>query len=161
MQVRPLADGDLEAALDLFEAVAGEGRWLATELPLDRREVRARWRDLLASGAGAILVAVDENGALAGLAALVGIDEPELGMAVRAGLRRRGVGDALVRASIATARSRGARRLVLHVFLHNPAALGLYAKHGFVERGVARGAFPRRSGERWDALRMVRELGTP
>lgn len=159
MQVRPLADADLEAALDLFEAVAGEGRWLATELPLDRREVRARWRDLRATGAGVILVALDDAGAPAGLAALVGIDEPELGMAVRADLRRRGVGDALVRAAIDAARSRGARRIVLHVFPHNPAALALYAKHGFVERGVARGAFPRRNGERWDALRMVRDLG--
>lgn len=158
VQVRPLADADVEATLDLFTAVATEGRWLATEAPLDCREVRARWRDLVATGEGLLLVA-DESGVPVGLAALVGSVEPELGMLVRADRRRQGVGDALVLACLDWARRRGARRVVLHVFPHNPAAVALYRKHGFEERGVVRGAYPRRSGERWDALRMVRELG--
>jgi [ribosomal protein S18]-alanine N-acetyltransferase len=158
--VRPIEAGDLDAALDLFEAVAAEGRWLATEAPIDRREVRERWRALEATG-GVVLVAVDDAGAPLGLAALVGKEEPELGMAVRADARRRGVGFALVRACLDAARARGARRVVLHVFPHNPAAIALYRKHGFEDRGVARGAFPRRSGERWDAIRMVRELSYP
>lgn len=158
MLVRTLAEGDYDAALDLFEAVAAEGRWLATEAPIDRREVRARWRALEATGAGIVLVALDDAGAPLGLAALVGKDEPELGMAVRVDVRRHGVGDALVRACLDAARARGARRVVLHVFSHNPAAIALYRKHGFEDGGVARAAFPRRSGERWDALRMVREL---
>ncbi|HEX9400969.1 MAG TPA: GNAT family N-acetyltransferase [Anaeromyxobacter sp.] len=158
MQVRPLADADVEAALDLFAAVAAEGLWLATEAPFDRREVRARWDDLVATGEGALLVA-DDGGAPIGLAAMVGRVEPELGMLVRADRRRQGVGDALVAGCVAWARARGARRVVLHAFPHNRAALALYRKHGFEERGVVCGGYRRRNGERWDAIRMVRELG--
>ncbi len=159
MLVRSLLDADVEAALDLFAAVAAEGRWLATEAPFDRAEVRARWADLVATGEGTILVAVDEGGAPVGLAAMVGTSAPELGMLVRVDRRRQGVGDALVAACVAWAREEGARRVVLHVFPHNAAAVALYRKHGFEERGVVRAGYPRRSGERWDAIRMVLELG--
>jgi ribosomal protein S18 acetylase RimI-like enzyme len=155
--VRTLAEADVESALDLFEAVAGEGRWLANELPLDRREVRARWRDLLATGEGIILVAEEER-ELIGLAAVVGREVPELGMLVRADRRGRGVGDALVRACVAWARAAGAERLGLHVFPHNAAAIGLYRKHGFVERGLVVGQYRRRDGQCWDALRMEKDL---
>lgn len=157
MKVRAIEDADLEEALDLFAAVAGEGLWLASEAPLDRREVRARWRDVVETGEGTILVAEDD-GALVGLAAMVGRVEPELGMLVRADRRRRGVGDAIVEACVEWAERRGARRVILHVFPHNDAAIALYLKHGFVERGMVRKGYPRRSGESWDAIRMVKEL---
>jgi [ribosomal protein S18]-alanine N-acetyltransferase len=157
VHVRTLEDADVEAALDLFAAVAAEGRWLATEAPIDRREVRARWRDLLESGEGTLLVA-DDAGAPVGLAALVGQTEPELGMLVRADRRRQGVGDALVLACIQWAKDHGARRIVLHVFPHNEGGIALYEKHGFAHRGMVRRSYRRKSGEQWDAYRMVREL---
>lgn len=157
MRVRTLGEADLESCLDLFEAVVAEGRWLANEPPLDRREVGARWLDLLRTGEGTLLVAED-GGAPVGLAAMVGLFSPELGMLVRADRRRQGTGDALVRACLAWAAGRGAREVVLHVFPHNPAAVALYRKHGFEERGTLREAYPRRSGERWDAIRMVKPL---
>jgi ribosomal protein S18 acetylase RimI-like enzyme len=160
VRVRPIEDGDFEEALDLFAAVSAEGLWLATEAPIDRREVRARWRDLLASGEGTILVA-DDDGAIVGLAAMLGRTEPELGMLVRADRRRRGVGGALVDACVAWAQGRGARRVVLHVFPHNEAAIALYHDHGFVERGMVRSAYPRKHGKAWDAIRMVKELYPP
>jgi ribosomal-protein-alanine N-acetyltransferase len=160
VQVRPIEDGDFEEALELFAAVAEEGRWLATEAPLHRREVRARWHDLIESGEGAILVAAD-GGAIVGVAAMVGRAEPELGMLVRADRRGQGIGDAIVEACVEWAERRGARRVVLHVFPHNEAAIGLYHKHGFAVRGTVRKAYPRRSGESWDAIRMVRELYPP
>jgi ribosomal-protein-alanine N-acetyltransferase len=157
VRVRAIEEADFDEALDVFAAVAGEGLWLATEAPLRRREVRARWKDLVDTGEGAILVAEDA-GAVVGVAAMVGRTEPELGMLVRADRRRRGVGDAIVAACVAWAEARRARRVVLHVFPHNEAAIALYEKHGFVERGVVRKGYPRRSGEAWDAIRMVREL---
>jgi ribosomal protein S18 acetylase RimI-like enzyme len=159
VRVRPIEDGDFEEALDLFAAVSAEGLWLATEAPIDRREVRARWKDLLASGEGTILVA--DDGAIVGLAAMLGRTEPELGMLVRADRRRRGVGAALVRGCVAWAQGRGARRVVLHVFPHNEAAIALYHAQGFVERGTVRKAYARKSGESWDAIRMVKELYPP
>jgi RimJ/RimL family protein N-acetyltransferase len=158
--VRTLGETDLEPCLDLFEAVAAERLWLATEPPIDRREVRARWIDLLRTGEGTILVADGEGDrAPAGLAAMAGLRSPELGMLVRADRRRHGIGDALVRACVAWADGRGAREVVLHVFPHNVAAIALYRKHGFEERALVRGAYPRRSGESWDALRMEKPLG--
>lgn len=158
MRVRVLADADLEASLDLFEEVAAEGRWLANEPPVDRREVAARWRDLLRTGEGTLLVAGD-GGPPAGLAALVGLASPELGMLVRASRRRQGVGSALVLASVAWAEARGAREVVLHVFPHNAAAIALYRRLGFEDRGLLRAVYPRRNGERWDAIRMALPLG--
>lgn len=150
----------MDAALDLFAAVAAEGRWLATEAPIDRREVAERWADLVKSGEGTILVAED-GGPPAGLAALVGRRDPELGMLVAADRRGQGVGEALLVACLDWARDHGARRVVLHVFPHNAAAIALYRKHGFADRGLVRGGYPRRSGERWDALRMVKDLANP
>ena len=157
MRVRALAEADLEPALDLFEEVVAEGRWLANEPPVDRREVAARWRDLIRTGEGTILIAED-GGPPAGVAAMVGLASPELGMLVRSTRRGQGVGDALVRACVAWAEGRGAREVVLHVFPHNTAAIALYRKHGFQDRGVLRAAYPRRSGERWDAIRMTLPL---
>ncbi len=157
MDIHPLADPGLPAALDLFEAVAAEGLWLATEAPVDRRETAARWRALVSTGEGTILVA-EEDGAPVALAALAGRGAPELGMLVRRDRRGRGIGAALLDASIEAARASGAHAVVLHVFGHNAAARALYARRGFAEAGVAREAYPRRGGARWDAIRMELRL---
>ncbi len=159
MRVRPITDADLDRCVALFEEVAAEGRWLATEAPIDRREVSARWRALVGTGEGTLLVAEsDEGEGPLGLAAMVGRSSPELGMLVAPAHRRRGVGDALLDACTAWAREIGAREIVLHVFPHNGGAVALYRKHGFEERGVLRRAYARQSGERWDAIRMVKPL---
>jgi len=160
VRVRTLAEADLPAALDLFDAVVREGRWLATEPPVNRFETAASWRALLESDLGTLLVA-DADGQLAGLAVLVGRGSPELGMLVAEGSRRRGIGHALVDACVDWARAAGANEIVLHVFPHNTGAVALYEKHGFERRGLIRRGYPRRSGERWDALRMVKPLGAP
>lgn len=153
LDIHPLAEPGVAAAIALFEAVAAEGRWLATEAPIDRRETAARWRALVATGEGTLLVA-EEDGAQVALAALAGRGAPELGMLVRRDRRGRGIGGAILDAAIAAARAAGAHVLVLHVFAHNAAARALYLRRGFAEMGVARGAYPRRDGSRWDAIRM-------
>jgi RimJ/RimL family protein N-acetyltransferase len=153
--VRPMVPAEEPLCLDLFESVVGEGRWLASEPPVDRGEVAGRWRALRDGGEGIVLVA-DPGGAPAGLAVMSGRARPELGMLVAAAHRRRGVGDALVDACLAWARGVGAREVVLHVFPHNTAAAALYRKHGFEDRGLLLRAYRRRSGERWDAIRMVK-----
>ncbi|EFE69929.1 GNAT family N-acetyltransferase [Streptomyces viridosporus] len=58
------------------------------------------------------------------------------GLAVAEEARGRGVGRALVRAAVAEARRRGARRLTLRVLGHNTPARALYASEGFVVEGV-------------------------
>ena len=74
-----------------------EGRWIATEAPIDRREVRLRWEELLRSGEGTLLLAEEGEGTPPlGLAALVGRARPELGMLVAPDSRRRWIGSALL-----------------------------------------------------------------
>jgi len=159
--VRPLAPADFEACLDLFTVVAGEGHYLATEAPVNRREIRLRWEALLRTGEGALFVAKEVDGAPpAGLAAMVGRGRPELGMLVAPGHRRHGVGSVLLAACLSWARAAGAMEVVLHVFPHNEAAIALYRKHGFEARARILRAYARRNGERWDAIRMVRSLDT-
>ncbi|MFT3914459.1 MAG: GNAT family N-acetyltransferase [Anaeromyxobacteraceae bacterium] len=157
VEVVTLSPCDMEACLDLFEAVVDERVWLATEPPVDRREVRARWRALLATQTGTILVA-REGGRPIGLSAMVGVERPELGMLVAEEARGRGVGAALLRASVAWADEAGAREIVLHVFPANTRAVRLYRRFGFVERERLLRAYPRANGERWDALRMTRPV---
>ena len=160
MRVRPVAPADLRECLDLFVGVCAEGRWLATEAPVDRRQVRASWEAILDTGHGTLLLAEERPGAPPlGLALLVGRARPELGMLVANGHRRRGIGELLLVAAIEWCRAVGAAELVLHVFTHNEAAAALYRKHGFEAGDVLRGAYPRRSGERWDAVRMVKVIG--
>lgn len=155
--VRIVTPGELDRCAELFAAVAEERRWLATEPPVDRREVCARWRDLLDTRLGTLLLAED-GPELVGLSVMVGRDAPELGMLVAAAHRGLGVGSALLAASLDWARAQAAQKVVLHVFPHNAAARALYRAHGFVEVRVAVGAFPRRSGELWDAIRMELRL---
>ncbi len=63
------------------------------------------------------------------------------GLAVDPAMRRRGVGQALLRAAVAEAAARGARRLTLRVLAPNAAARALYASCGFREEGILRGEF--------------------
>jgi ribosomal protein S18 acetylase RimI-like enzyme len=162
VNVRAAREADLDACVALFDAVAAERRWLATEPPVDLDEVRARWAGRVDSREGTLLLAEETAGAPpVGVAVMVGSATPELGMLVAASHRRLGVGHLLLDACAEWARKAGAREVVLHVFVHNAAAIALYRKHGFEDRGILRRAYVRRSGEKWDALRMVKTLAAP
>ncbi|BCM66407.1 MULTISPECIES: GNAT family N-acetyltransferase [Streptomyces] len=63
------------------------------------------------------------------------------GFAVADEARGRGIGRALVRAAVAEARRRGARRLTLRVLAHNTPARSLYEAEGFAVEGVLPGEF--------------------
>ncbi|MET8725446.1 GNAT family N-acetyltransferase [Streptomyces misionensis] len=63
------------------------------------------------------------------------------GFAVAEQARGRGVGRALIRATVAEARARGARRLTLRVLGHNTPARKLYESEGFAVEGVLPGEF--------------------
>ena len=73
------------------------------------------------------------------LVARVAADESEiLTLAVLAGLRRLGLGRALLLAAMAEARRRGAAGMALEVAVDNTAAQGLYAGAGFAPVGRRR-----------------------
>ncbi len=63
------------------------------------------------------------------------------GLAVAEEARGRGTGRALVRAAVAEARRRGARRITLRVLGPNTVARTLYASEGFAVEGVLPGEF--------------------
>lgn len=63
------------------------------------------------------------------------------GLAVDERFHRRGIGRALLEASIEQARGEGARKLTLRVLGHNAPARALYAACGFEVEGTLRGLF--------------------
>jgi RimJ/RimL family protein N-acetyltransferase len=166
-RVREATEADLEGLLDLVEAVAAEGRWLAAEPPVDRASRGELWRAVIrGERPGAAFVAVPEpsdpsapaatHGEVIGSLGLepTSYGVASLGMMVAEAWRRRGVGRALMDAAFAWARQAGMHKISLEVWPHNHAARALYRSMGFVEEGYLRAHYPRRSGELWDVVVM-------
>lgn len=153
--VRPARPDDLTGVVDLLEAVAAEGRWIGAELPLDRESRLARFQQALDQHGQALFVAV-AGGEVVGQ---LGLElrpyrVAELGMAVAAPWRGRGIGSRLLHAGVEWARSVGSHKVSLQVWPHNRAARALYRKFGFVEEGVLHRHYPRRNGQLWDVVIM-------
>jgi RimJ/RimL family protein N-acetyltransferase len=155
VRVRPAREDDLDALVELFAAVAEEGRWIGAEGPVDRERRRRRFAEDLQRDDVAMFVA-DAGGELVGQLglALARYGVADLGMLVAEGWRRRGVGSALLRAGIDWARQAGAHKVALQVWPHNRAAIALYERFGFQREGRLRRHYRRRSGELWDAIVM-------
>ena len=81
----------------------------------------------------------------------------DLGLMVAADHRRRGIGKALLREAVEWARASGVRKLELHVFPHNEAAIALYESVGFRREGLRRGHY-RRGSEYLDAVLMALDV---
>jgi RimJ/RimL family protein N-acetyltransferase len=75
-------------------------------------------------------------------------------MVVARDWRGRGVGSALVAASIDWAREHELHKLSLSVFPHNEAAIALYRKFEFEIEGQRRKQIRRANGELWDLIDM-------
>lgn len=87
------------------------------------------------------------------------VDEVELLLcAVDSACRRQGVGRALVRQSVETARARGANRLFLEVRDGNAPALRLYRASGFDISGRRPGYYRTESGDSIDAITLSQLL---
>lgn len=90
------------------------------------------------AGVGEIVGVLDETGAIAGLAhrILVSRAEAEIALLVRSDLQRRGIGEFLLRKTLARSAGQGLRTLNALVLWENRAALRLAAKIGYVPREV-------------------------
>jgi ribosomal protein S18 acetylase RimI-like enzyme len=153
--VREATLADVDAVVAILVEVAGEGRWIATEAPVDVEQRRRRTVEDV-EGDDAIILVAEAGGVPVGQLGLrlAPYGVADLGMAVVAGWRGRGVGTALLAEAVARARKAGAHKLALQVWPHNAAALALYERFGFRREGYLTGHYRRRSGELWDAVIM-------
>ncbi|MDQ3940450.1 MAG: GNAT family N-acetyltransferase [Actinomycetota bacterium] len=170
--VRPATLQDLDGAVDMFIEVASEGRWIGTELPVDRDERLRKWAASLDDPKNAMFVAVESiprppahpetsvapDGRVIGHAGLKWAGASDLGMAVARDRRGRGVGRALLEACIRWAEEHRVHKIELKVWPHNEAAIALYESFGFEREGYLKKHYRRRNGELWDCLLMGLQL---
>ena len=159
--VREATLADVDALVDLLVAVAGEGRWIGTEAPVDTERRRQRMAEEV-EGTDAIILVAEAGGEPVGELGLhlARYGVADLGMVVAAGWRGRGVGTALLAEAVDRAGKAGAHKLSLQVWPHN-TAVALYERFGFQREGYLRRHYRRRSGELWDAIIMGLPLDRP
>ena len=153
--VREATAADVDTLVDMLVEVAGEGRWIGTEAPVDVERRRQRMAADVDAEDVIMLVAEADGepvGQLGLQLARYGV--ADLGMLVAAGWRGRGVGTALMAEAVRRAREAGAHKIALQVWPHNTAAIALYQRFGFQREGYLRRHYRRRSGELWDAVVM-------
>ncbi len=127
--VRPVADGDREPLLDMYDAMDLASTTLG--LPPRTRERTERWLDGLA-GDGLDLLAISGDRVLGHVAAApVSADDRELVVFVHPDERGRSVGTELLKQLVAYADADGCESLVLTVDSDNERAVHVYDNLGF------------------------------
>jgi ribosomal-protein-alanine N-acetyltransferase len=107
-----------------------------------------------------VYVACDARRRIAGFAMLrLAADEAELiTIAVEPKWRKKKLGAALMHAMLEDLRMTPAKKLFLEVAADNPAALKLYARHGFTKVSERQGYYARPDGRPATAIVMARDL---
>jgi RimJ/RimL family protein N-acetyltransferase len=162
--IRRAQPSDAEGLTRLGEAVGSEPEgWLVTtngwrQVSDERRYLRAIRRYPNA----AVFVAEDD-GLIVGRLSIARDQHPaskhvaDLGLMVAMSHRRQGIGTKLLEAALEWARQSDVRKLELHVFPHNEAAIKLYERFGFVQEGYRHGHY-RRGSQYVDAILMAYEV---
>jgi RimJ/RimL family protein N-acetyltransferase len=151
-QLTRLADAVSAEPEGWLISVAGEWRSAGDE----RRFLKALRRYPHA----AVFVAERDDGALVGRLSVGRDPHPasshvaDVGLMVALDARRQGVGTGLLEAAVGWAREAGVRKLELHVFPWNDAAIALYDAFGFEREGYRKRHY-RRGGEFVDAILMA------
>jgi RimJ/RimL family protein N-acetyltransferase len=165
-RIRPGEPSDADQLTRLADAVSAEpegwlisiaGEWRSAGD--ERRYLKALRRYPHA----AVFVAETDDGKVVGRLSVGRDPHPasthvaDVGLMVASDARRQGVGSALLRAAVDWARAAGVRKLELHVFPWNEAAIKLYESFGFEREGYRKGHY-RRGGEYVDAILMAYEI---
>jgi L-phenylalanine/L-methionine N-acetyltransferase len=161
--IRPADAADAEQLARLADAVSAEpegwlisiaGEWRSAGD--ERRYLKALRRYPHA----AVFVAERDDGRLVGRLSVGRDPHPasahvaDVGLMVAIDARRQGVGKALLEAAVEWGRRAGIRKLELHVFPWNEAAIALYEAFGFQREGFRKGHY-RRGGDYVDAILMA------
>jgi RimJ/RimL family protein N-acetyltransferase len=161
--VRPAEAGDAAALVQLGADVGSEPEgWLISGGWRGVGHERRYLRTVRRSGDAAVFVAEAPEG-IVGRLSVARDSHPasrhvaDLGLMVAASHRRRGVGTALLDAAVDWARQTGVRKLELHVFPHNEAAISLYEKYGFRREGYRKEHYRREDGY-VDAILMAIDI---
>jgi len=144
--VRRAKREDVDSALELWQVLADERKYIATEHV--SREQKRRWKESIRDPK--VLLAIAEiDGEPVGTLTLSRYygnlkktrHAKNLGMGVAKDFRSLGVGNALVDYAIRWAHKRKVEKIFLSVFSTNTNAIRLYEKFGFAHEGIRRKAF--------------------
>jgi RimJ/RimL family protein N-acetyltransferase len=163
-EVRRAVPGDAATLVELARTIGAEPEgWLITDgdwrtASEERRYLRAVRRHPHA----AVFVAEGPEGIIGRLSVArdphpASDHVADLGLMVAKDRRRQGVGRALMEAAERWAQEVGVRKLELHVFPHNTAAIALYETLGYEREGLRRAHY-RRTGGFLDAILMAKEI---
>lgn len=164
ISIRPADPSDAEQLARLADAVSSEPEGWLISIAGEWRSVADERRYLKALrryAHAAVYIAEREDGEIVGRLS-VGRDQhpasshvADVGLMVAMDARRQGVGKALLEAAVGWARRAGVRKLELHVFPWNEAAIALYEAVGFEREGYRKQHYRRGDGEYVDAILMA------
>ncbi|MDH3680421.1 MAG: GNAT family N-acetyltransferase [Acidimicrobiia bacterium] len=154
VDIRPARAEDVGSYVELYTAVASEGKWIGGEAPVDADLLIAGARAALDDADTALLVAVAAEAIIGAIYLHLERGVVGLGMMIGSDERGRGLGRRLLAAGTEWARSVCAHKMTLEVWPHNERALALYLRSGFVVEGRLARHHRRRSGELWDSIVM-------
>ena len=162
--VRPAEAGDAARLVELAREVGAEEEgWLITGGEWRSPGEERRYLRSLRRHPNAAVFVAESNGTIVGRLSIARDPHPasehvaDVGVMVARAYRRRGAGTALMRAAEDWARGAGVRKLELHVFPHNAAAIALYEGLGYTREGFRRGHY-RRGPLFVDAILMAKAL---
>ena len=152
---------DAAGAARVVAAVAGEG-FLGAQPPVDVEQRTERFRAIIERGEPAgVWVLEDDEGRQVGH---VAVEESVpgvlgIGMAILPEARGQGGGRALVAEVKDHARTCGAHKISLEVWIDNARAIALYAAMGFEVEGLRRDHYRRQDGSLRSTLIMAWRVG--
>jgi RimJ/RimL family protein N-acetyltransferase len=162
--IRAAQPADAEGLTELGGAVGSEPEgWLVTTNGWRSAADERRYLRAIRRYPNAAVFVAEDDGVIVGRLSLGRDQHPashhvaDLGLMVAASHRRRGIGTALLDAAVEWGREAGVRKLELHVFPWNEAAIALYENYGFVQEGYRRAHY-RRGDDYVDAILMAYSL---